>query len=341
LHTLIGCVKCDHLTQLRLFGEEADQLLLPGIGVDGFIVLERDLVPQPFSGKEECHEQERRERTGEGSSGAGSRTEAAPRTATAPSSAAHAVGPLTERDILREMRGYGNVRLIPTGSLRFVALRLNIGLFAALPYRAQLFLEVPIMSRRELRARDGWLLPRHALSGAAAHAVVPDVRAWSAWVGGDGDGALVRSHHGFPDESMCVCLPTEWRIDRDPLIEYVDFCVMWIAKALHERELGYYPGGQHYPARRRVQRDRVDEYCGCGGERRYKFCCRSRDLELTVEQRLNEEMQGRAAYLGQLDMQERSRGIPEWVTRELRGRSSRPAKTAVLRAFASESRVKS
>jgi hypothetical protein len=117
---------------------------------------------------------------------------------------------------------------------------------------------------------------------------------------------------------MCVCLPFQWQIDKDSLLDYVGFCVLWIAKTLHERELGFYPGRQHYPARKRVERNRPDEYCGCGSALRYRDCHRDADLRRSVEHRLWEEVQGRAAYLAQLDTQDRSRTIPDPIRKQLR-----------------------
>ncbi|MHB2032906.1 MAG: hypothetical protein ACYCVE_05990 [Gemmatimonadaceae bacterium] len=223
----------------------------------------------------------------------------------------------TAKDILGELREHGIIRRIPSTSPRFVLAQIEIGLFENLPFRANLFLEIPVMPREQLRADDWWALPLNASAGLLPMSVVPDMRAWSVWDGGPDDHRLVRSHHIFPDESMCVCMPGEWQLERDPLVEYVDFCTIWIAKALHEREFGFYPGPQHYPARRRVERDRPNEYCGCGREKRYEVCCRRKDQALTVPQRLLDEMEGRLGYLRQLDAHQRSRGIAPEIAREI------------------------
>lgn len=239
------------------------------------------------------------------------RAEAAPR------SSAHAIRRITRegKRILDGLRDYGSVELLVADSARFLIARLETRLFRTLPYRARLYLEVPTVERRELRERDSWVLVNRFVS---APAFVPDIRAWSVWVGGPRDGKIIQSHHAYPDQSMCVCMPTEWELGRDPLVEYADFCTMWIAKALHEMEFGSYPGRQHYPPRRRVERDRSNEYCGCGSQVSYHACHRPSDFALTPIQRLTDDLQGRHAYLTQLQMQERAPSIPRSVSQDLR-----------------------
>ena len=102
--------------------------------------------------------------------------------------------------------------------------------------------------------------------------IVPPIRAWAWWA----DGIRVRSHHENPDTCICACKPEDWGLGR-AFEDYIMYCACWVAKALHEKLLDRWPGAQHYPASTRLIRDRVDEYCGCGGRDLYDDCCRADD----------------------------------------------------------------
>jgi hypothetical protein len=107
-------------------------------------------------------------------------------------------------------------------------------------------------------------------------------------------------------------MPDEWRLGRDPLIRYVDFCIVWIGKALHERELKRYPGTQHYGETVRVERDRPDEFCGCGSERLYGDCHREADRALGVLQRYQQHYAAERGYLAEIEVMGRSSMPPEF-----------------------------
>jgi hypothetical protein len=143
--------------------------------------------------------------------------------------------------------------------------------------------------------------------------IVPDVRAWSRWIGGADHGSLIITHHQYPDQSMCVCMPQQWHLGR-PLIAYADMCVMWIGKALYERELGSYPGLQHYGEWVRTERDRADEYCGCGAAKLYRNCHHSADFALTSFERRRRHGAALQGYSRELRDQGRTEQAPEFFT---------------------------
>jgi hypothetical protein len=289
------------LTPLREFGEEAERLELPRIAEGGIIVPGRDSTFSLNLGKEESAHGQRAEAGEEAGPAAGSR-ERPPAEAAASGAPAHALGPVTVTDVLEELRDYGAKISVVRSSSRFAHIWLPVGLFSGLPFRAELLLEVPLVTRQELR---------RGVSGVQAS--VPDVRAWARWRVGGKLGELIKSHHEYPDQSMCVCMPHQWRLGHSPLIHYVDFCVVWIGKALHEREVGFYPGPQHYPERVRVQRDRAGEYCGCGSSHRYRECHRAADHALTLVQRVQHHHAATQAYLAELEMQGRSKTPPTFA----------------------------
>ena len=167
---------------------------------------------------------------------------------------------------LTEMLGLGdvlafhrNARWVPTTSGPAL-LMIPVRLFASLPYRAVLYLEIST-------SWDEWRV-RYPEKGL----LVPPIRAWAWWT----DGIRVRSHHENPDTCICACKSEDWGLGR-ALEDYIMYCTCWIAKVLHERLLGRWPGAQHYPAWIRMTRNRVDEYCGCGKRALYRDCCKEDD----------------------------------------------------------------
>jgi len=302
------------LTSLRAFGEEANRLELPCIAEGGFIVPGAESALNFIPGKEETeHDRRAKARQGVGretgasqgaSPGARERSSSEAAAARAP---AHAIGAVSVADVLEELCDYGAPASVAHRSSRFVCIQLQVGLFYTLPFRSELLIEVPLVTRSELRRALSQFSP-----------VVPDVRAWAKWSTGQRAGELIRTHHQYPDCSMCVCMPNQWTLGRHPLIRYVDFCIVWIGKALHEQEFKSYPGTQHYGEKVRVERDRQNEYCGCGSTRSYAQCCRASDLALSLFERNRRHQHGQNAYLAELDAMERSRVPPKFISRDAR-----------------------
>jgi hypothetical protein len=196
-----------------------------------------------------------------------------------------------------ELRDYGAPAAVVRRASRFIDVELPVGLFADLPYRAQLYLEVPRVTRSVLRRGLSILRP-----------VVPDVRAWARWVAGRRSGQIIHSHHQYPDMAICACMPDQWMWGVHPLLRYIDFCIVWIGKALHEE---LHPGTQHFSEKIRVERDRVDEYCGCGKAVRYADCHRAADLELGVVERCRRFHGAQQGYLAELEHQGRTPAPPD------------------------------
>jgi hypothetical protein len=145
--------------------------------------------------------------------------------------------------------------------------------------------------------------------------MVPAIRAWAVWLGGAVHGAMVISHHRQPDFSICACMPHQWIRGIHAFVDYVGLCVSWLGKALHERELGRYPGPQHYPEYMRVNRDRPDEFCGCGAARLYAECHRNGDRTISPTTLRAMEAQSRWAYYADLARQGRAGALPPTVWR--------------------------
>ena len=287
------------LTELRQFGEEANRLRFPSIADGGIVVSGRRAATPFFPGKEEDSHGRRTEAAQAGS--AAWARERPPAKAAAASAPAYAVqrDPALKR-LIYELADYGAEVTVVRRSARFVCLELPVGLFASLPFRAKLLIEVPTIPRSDLRA------------GLPGLGMVPDVRVWSRWSSNvpDFDG-LISSHHGYPDSSMCVCMPHEWQLHRDPIIRYVDFSIEWIARALHERLLGVYPGLQHYGEKVRVERDRPDEFCGCGKALAYGACHRQSDFAMSWLERAQRHYSSQRAYRDELAAQGRAPGLPD------------------------------
>jgi hypothetical protein len=296
--------KAHGIQELIAFGQQADRHEYPYIDAGGFIVLGDQLYPISLPRKEEKHEHVRttgpgqqrwkgsREKAG---SAAGPRQRPRIKTTTA-RTPAHAVGLVAGLDVLAELRDYGDSVSVIRSSAQYCYVQLNVGLFRDLPHRATLELEIPLLTRRELPS----VMPTS----------VPDARGWAWWSDGPFKGTFIESHHQNPDLSICACMPQDWTFGRDALITYVDFCIVWIGKALHERLLGRYPGKQHYGERERVRRDRQNEYCGCGRSVLYRDCCRAADLALFPADRSRRWREAQQQYIDALAKQSRSIGFP-------------------------------
>jgi hypothetical protein len=135
--------------------------------------------------------------------------------------------------------------------------------------------------------------------------MVPAVRAWARWEGGPAHGFQVISHHRQPDLSICACKPEDWKRGRDLLVDYVGMAVCWGAKIQYEQQARRYPGVQHYLEWVRRERDRVEEFCGCGGKQKYRECHRARDLKLSGAELRQMELDNRRAYFEELGSERR------------------------------------
>jgi hypothetical protein len=140
--------------------------------------------------------------------------------------------------------------------------------------------------------------------------ITPDVRAWATWEGGGQRDDRIISHHQMPDGCICACREGEWIRGVHPLVDYIGYCITWIGKVLHEHEFGFWPGPQHFGPLTRARRDRPNEYCGCGSDRRYRDCCRDTDFAKSVFERWAEQYQARTAYLTELAWQGRASHAP-------------------------------
>jgi hypothetical protein len=300
------------LDALRQFGLQANRLIQPSIEVGGFVVPGDAAGLGSTSRLQEIKQYgpQGGEGPAEAGSPAGAWTRSCVQTAAA-SEAAHPFGALTggtammgEFDELAEY--YPDVR-VAASSPTLDILTLRAGLFRSLPYSARLFLEIP-HSRSGTEFFGAWQFRFGASAETRLRRVlVPQVRVWSFWDSGAEAGLPIMSHHEYPDGSMCVCKSDEWIRGRDLIVDYVNFCVCWIAKTLHDQLIGFYPGLQHVPAHIRRRRDRGAEYCGCGEQRRYQECCQWQDLALSNEQLIEDRESAAKQYSAELHAQRRLR----------------------------------
>ena len=327
-----------NLSSLRAFGAEAERLEYAQIDVGGFIVPGRgpaaSLAPGATEDLNHAQRPPQAERSApeQARSAAGSRkrSRAEATAATDPATQAlGAIGPWAANGITAAEFGlladyYPDVRVVVSRP-DAIYLSLTAGLFADLPFRARLTLEVPrpttvlrtlpfvpcqygrLLAALPWLQLDGTPVARRPLVGGVHHGVpiVPPVRAWATWLGGPAHGAAILSHHQYQDLAICACMPYDWVRGAHLLVHYVGMCVSWIGKVVHERELGFYPGLQHYNEWVRVERDRPDEYCGCGRPRRYGDCCRDADRRLTPRELRDMEYISRRAYFAELARQHR------------------------------------
>lgn len=299
--TPLGFLPCTGLAALRAFGAQAERLEYPCIDVGGFIVPGRDPVAiNPPGMERDCDA---------AASGAGAEgweqsapEQAGPPTGSrqrppqaAPGAPPHTLGNrLTTLNLdLSVLVSFHPLTRIVASTETVVYFNIPLGVIPGLPFGARLTLEVPLLPRERLTNR----MP---LSG------VPDVRAWAVWEGGPLHGASLVGHHRNPDLGICAYMPGEWILGVHPLHDHVAFCILWVAKVLHERLLGFYPGPQHCSVTVRVSRDRPDELCGCSQRRLYRDCCRDADLSRTPYARWKEAYLGRSEYVAELARQGRA-----------------------------------
>lgn len=305
--TPLGVFAACGIAALRAFGEQAERLEYPYIDVGGFVVPGPEPAVTnspgmetyrdgPFSGAGRWEQAPREEAR------SAARTRAGPAKA-APGAAPHSEHRLTTLNLdLSALVAFHPLTRVVASTETVVYLNIPIGVFSELPISARLTLEVPVAPRAQLsRSMD--------LSG------VPDVRAWAVWEGGRMHGQRIDSHHQNPDRAICANMPGQWILGVHPLHDYIAFCVLWVAKALHEQFLGFYPGPQHYPAAVRVRRDHRDEFCGCGEPRPYRSCCRELDRARRPYALWREAYYAHTAYLAELARQGRPATPPEPLLR--------------------------
>jgi hypothetical protein len=290
------------IQDLRAFGRAAGLYAQHVVLEGGFVAPGRQASPSTVRGEERCNDVRESSGSEETGSAAGpweGRRASAPTTPSTPSYPVER-GLSTALRLEELFQYHPDARWLgSSSSTAFISA--PVGLFSTLPYRAILVIEVPA-------EWPSWLMG-YPISD------VPAVRAWAFW----SDGIVVRSHHQYPDESICACQPGQWRLGRDGIEDYVGFCVCWIAKALHLQVLGWWPGPQHYPAAVRVARNRPDEFCGCGSDKRYADCHATRDLQQSPYSRWLEVVEAQRGY--RLELQRR--GLSEQPLRGLQSEEPR------------------
>jgi hypothetical protein len=306
--TPLGAIPKAGLDALRAFGQQVERLQYPYIDVGGFIVPGRDpvAIKPPGTERDRHAAAAGAERWGPAPrEEAGPAARARARTAeAAPGASPHAIEHrLTTLKLgLPALVTFHPLARVVASTEAAVYLNIPIGVIPELAIGTRLTLEVPLLAREQLSRSM-------QLSG------VPEVRAWAVWEGGPLHGRLIDSHHRNPDGAICANMPGQWMLAVYPLHDYVAFCVLWVAKVLHEYLLGYYPGPQHYPAVVRVRRDRPDEFCGCGEFRRYRDCCRAEDRAQRPYALWREAHLARVLYLGELARQGRAASPPDHLLR--------------------------
>ena len=173
----------------------------------------------------------------------------------------------------------------------------DVGVIRSLPYRGRLLLEIPLDDPYGLTP-----FPKPNTQ------LVPMVRAWASW----GDGVRPAGDHVYPDASICAYMPDEWTWGRDPLHVLVDWYTSWLAKSLHLQFLNRWPGPQHCPAIVAIRRKMLDEFCRCGGPKRYRECHYLDDRQRSTYELVSKERTAAAWYLWEV----RRRGwatTPPWA----------------------------
>jgi len=305
------------LRPLREFGAEAERLGFPCIDVGGFIVPGNVPADLFGSGKEQNANDSARQSAVESAArqetGPPTRPWQGPSEAAAASTAAHAVRlglGLPEYLRLEELDYFHPEARLLSSSSSAAVVEIPVGLFRDLPYRALVTFEIPLVERQRLTRHFLPALSSDIVREPGIPNATPDIRAWARWDGGYLDAGPITSHHQNPDGCICACREGEWIRGIHPLVDYVSYCISWIGKVLHEREVGFWPGPQHCGPQARVRRNRPDEYCGCGLKRRYRDCCMRSDDAMTPHKRWADEYSATARYLAELNWQKRSPHAP-------------------------------
>lgn len=104
-------------------------------------------------------------------------------------------------------------------------------------------------------------------------------RSWAFWSNGEWIGPR---HTNFPDGSICSFEPSDltWRTG-DSVVALLDLHTLWVARQLHLREFGWWPGSQCVRhAHERLTELKPSELCGCDNFdlKKYVHCCMKSDL---------------------------------------------------------------
>jgi hypothetical protein len=180
-------------------------------------------------------------------------------------------------------------------SSSFGGIHVPVGLFSQMPYRADLYVEVPLHGPADRWSDD-------------TSSYVPDVRVWAFWR----DGFRIRSFHRFPDLSICAYMRKEWIWGCHPLQDLLDWSTCWVAKTLHLHFFEHWPGRHHCSANVRFEHTSPDGFCGCGSARTYRGCHMWEDATRSPVSRLAEEHHAAGAYMREVHR----RGLtpsPTWV----------------------------
>lgn len=264
------------LSELRAFGTAVDKLQRHGVGVGGEIVPRGDPRMVSRGRKDHSYNHEQRKRTGSEEAGpaAGAREGRRPSSASGSAAAQAVQRELVMARGLEELLDYYPGWTWASSSSGVGYLRLPVHPFRTMPYKGVLTLELP--------TRWPFWLFSPAIDEPDVGAV-PHVRSWAEWE----YEIPIRSHHQYPDRSMCTHMPGEWDLRTGQLVHLAAMAVLWIGKSLHTQLLERWPGQQHYEsAHLRLRRDAVDEYCGCGSDQHYGACCRAADLSTSQSERM-------------------------------------------------------
>lgn len=277
------------LTELDAFGRAENRFHRHGIGVGGEIVPQREPYTLPYGEKESSHHERGQS---EGSQETRPEARSWQRQGSSP-----AGGPTGSQTVeceltavlgLEALLGYYPGWSWSSDSSDLGYLRLPVQPFVSLPYRGSLVIEIP-------KKWPFWLFSTRIDKPNIS--VAPHLRAWAWW----DYGIPVRSHHVYPDQSMCTHMPGQWGLGKSRLVDYAAMAVLWIGKSLHSQLLGSWPGLQHYEsAQIRLQRDDRSEYCGCGSDKTYENCCRESDMETSAADRLWWLYQVEGAYMREI-----------------------------------------
>ena len=175
---------------------------------------------------------------------------------------------------------------------------IDVGVIRSLPYRGRLLLEIPLRDLPDLSRN----------TGSPSSTQVPEVRVWALWH----DGIRPMGYHVYPDASLCAYMQGEWIWGCNPLHELADWCTCWLAKILHLKFLDRWPGRQHCSANVAMRRRMLDEFCRCGGPKRYRECHYPSDRRRSPYDLFREEQEGASWYLWEVGRRGWHR-TPPWV----------------------------
>jgi hypothetical protein len=115
-------------------------------------------------------------------------------------------------------------------------------------------------------------------------------RSWAFWKLGEFPKFIGPRHTNFPDASICAFGPSDW--DRsDGARALVDFYSTWVVRHLYLQHFHRWPGRQHgLSALYRRTEFSSDEWCGCGGNKRYGECHEQADKLMSDEEAREEHL---------------------------------------------------